>query len=95
MSKKIDDNSKNNYAIIPVELESLKIQNVASPSGYEVYINGGRKPTGLDAIEWAKYVVAHGAGEILLTSIDKDGTNSGYDIELLKKTTKVVNVPVL
>ncbi|MCL4511495.1 MAG: imidazole glycerol phosphate synthase subunit HisF [Bacteroidetes bacterium] len=94
-AKKIDDNSKNNYAIIPVELESLKIQNVASPSGYEVYINGGRKPTGLDAIEWAKYVVAHGAGEILLTSIDKDGTNSGYDIELLKKTTKVVNVPVI
>lgn len=67
----------------------------AKPTGYEVYINGGRKPTGIDAIEWAKSVVEKGAGEILLTSIDKDGTNSGYDVELLKLVTQSVNVPVI
>ncbi len=67
----------------------------AKPAGYEVYINGGRKPTGIDAIEWAKSVVEKGAGEILLTSIDKDGTNSGYDVELLKLVTQSVNVPVI
>ena len=77
------------------ELEHLRISNVSPPSGYEVYINGGRTPTKLDAVEWAKYVADHGAGEILLTSIDKDGTNSGYDIGLLQKVTKAVNVPVI
>ncbi len=62
---------------------------------FEVYVNGGRKSTGLDAIEWAKTVVERGAGEILLTSIDRDGTNSGYDIELLDQVTRAVNVPVI
>jgi cyclase len=82
-------------AALPASLESLAIQNVAEPSGHEVYINGGRTPTRLDALEWAKYVVAKGAGEILLTSIDKDGTNSGYDIDLLEKVSRAVNVPVI
>lgn len=92
-----EDNSKELPASLPGELENLKIGNLSSSdrSGYEVYINGGRKPTGIDAVEWAKYIVAHGAGEILLTSIDKDGTNSGYDIELLQRITKAVNVPVI
>lgn len=80
---------------LPSSLEDLTVTRVARPSGYEVYINGGRTPTKLDAVEWAKYVVAHGAGEILLTSIDKDGTNSGYDIDILQKVTTAVNVPVI
>lgn len=63
--------------------------------GWEVYINGGRTPTGLDVIEWAKKVAELGAGEILLTSIDKDGTKSGYDIELTKTVSESIHVPVI
>jgi cyclase len=62
---------------------------------WEVYIHGGRTPTGIDAIEWAKRVVDLGAGEILLTSMDKDGTKSGYDIELTKAIAEAVSVPVI
>lgn len=62
---------------------------------WEVYINGGRTPTGLDAVEWTKKVVSLGAGEILLTSMDRDGTKDGYDIELTKAITSAVNVPVI
>jgi cyclase len=64
-------------------------------STWEVYISGGRTPTGLDAVEWAKRVVALGAGEILLTSIDADGTQNGYDLELTRAITEAVNVPVI
>ncbi|HDZ86563.1 hypothetical protein LCGC14_1283180 [marine sediment metagenome] len=62
---------------------------------YQVYINGGRIPTGLGAIEWAKKVEELGAGEIMLTSMDCDGTKDGYEIELTKKVTESVNIPVI
>ncbi len=62
---------------------------------FEVYIYGGRKPTGLDAIEWAKKVEELGAGEILLTSIDTDGTKKGFDIELTKIISENVSIPVI
>ena len=62
---------------------------------WEVYVHGGRTPTGIDAIEWAKQGVALGAGEILLTSMDADGTKNGYDISLTKAVSEVVNVPVI
>jgi len=62
---------------------------------WEVYINGGRTPTGKDAIEWAKQVEDLGAGEILLTSMDKDGTKSGYDIQLTKAISEAVSIPVI
>lgn len=62
---------------------------------WEVYVKGGRKPTGLDAVEWAKRGVALGAGEILLTSMDADGTKNGYDIALTKAVSSAVNVPVI
>lgn len=62
---------------------------------YEVFISGGRTPTGLDAVEWAKKVVELGAGEILLTSMDKDGTKSGYDIDITEKISSAVSVPVI
>lgn len=65
------------------------------PQKWEVYVNGGRVPTGLDAVEWAKRGVELGAGEILLTSMDADGTKNGYDIELTEAISKVVNVPVI
>lgn len=62
---------------------------------WEVYVHGGRTPTGIDAIEWAKQGVALGAGEILLTSMDADGTKNGYDIPLTKAVSEAVNVPVI
>ena len=66
-----------------------------SENKWEVYVHGGRTPTGIDAIEWAKQGVALGAGEILLTSMDADGTKSGYDIPLTKAVSEAVNVPVI
>lgn len=67
----------------------------AGPDKWEVYINGGRTPTGLDVIEWVKKAVDLGAGEILLTSMDQDGVKNGYDIPLTKAVSEAVNVPVI
>jgi cyclase len=63
--------------------------------GFEVYTHGGRTPTGVDAIEWAQRAEALGAGEILLTSMDRDGTREGFDIELTRAVTGAVGVPVI
>ncbi|MCX5696198.1 MAG: imidazole glycerol phosphate synthase subunit HisF [Candidatus Omnitrophica bacterium] len=63
--------------------------------GWEVYVNGGRTPTGLDALEWAKQGAEFGAGEILLTSMDYDGTKDGYDLALTKTISSAVTVPVI
>ena len=63
--------------------------------GWEVYIHGGRTPTGIDAVEWAKRVEELGAGEILLTSMDRDGTKSGYDVELTRAVAEAVKIPVI
>ncbi|MDO8734503.1 MAG: HisA/HisF-related TIM barrel protein, partial [Elusimicrobiota bacterium] len=60
-----------------------------------VYTYGGRKPTNIDAVKWAKKVEKLGAGEILLTSMDKDGTKNGYDIELTRKISEAVKIPVI
>jgi len=62
---------------------------------WEVYIHGGRTPTGFDAVKWAKKAESLGAGEILLTSMDKDGTKDGYDIELTGAVVNAVNIPVI
>ncbi|MBR5913506.1 MAG: imidazole glycerol phosphate synthase subunit HisF [Selenomonadaceae bacterium] len=64
-------------------------------NGWEIYTHGGRTPTGLDAIEWVQKGVGLGAGEILLTSMDADGTKDGYDIELTRAVSEAVNVPVI
>lgn len=64
-------------------------------TGWNVYINGGRIDTGIDALEWIKEGVDLGAGEILLTSMDADGTKNGFDIELTKKVSEIVSVPVI
>lgn len=63
--------------------------------GWEVYLNGGRLPTGIDAVAWAKEAVSRGAGEILLTSMDCDGQKTGYDINLTKAVSETVGVPVI
>ena len=64
-------------------------------TGWQVYINGGRIPVGLEAVEWAREVEDRGAGEILLTSMDRDGTKDGYDIELTRAVADAVTIPVI
>jgi len=68
---------------------------LAKGEGWDVYSHGGRKNTGLDAVAWAQTMVAAGAGEILLTSMDKDGTKSGFDLALTRAVSDTVNVPVI
>ncbi len=63
--------------------------------GWEVYTHGGRRPTGLDVVEWARRMQAAGAGEILLTSMDRDGTRDGFDLELTRSVAEAVSVPVI
>jgi len=65
------------------------------PESWEVYIHGGRTPTGIDAVEWAKKAEFLGAGEILLTSMDRDGTKDGYDLALTRAVARAVNIPVI
>jgi cyclase len=66
-----------------------------SPQSWEVYLHGGRTPTGVDAVEWARRAAELGAGEILLTSMDCDGHKDGYDLELTRAVSEVVNIPVI
>ena len=63
--------------------------------GFEVYVNGGRVATGRDAVEWAREGAERGAGEILLTSMDRDGTEDGYDLELTRAVADAVEIPVI
>lgn len=79
---------------IVVAIDTKRVDNSPKPK-WEVYIYSGQKPTGIDAIEWAKRVVELGAGEILLTSIDADGHRAGYDIELTRTISEAVSVPVI
>lgn len=65
------------------------------PDSWEVYVHGGRTPTGIDALEWARRAEALGAGEILLTSMDRDGTKDGYDLALTRAVARAVNIPVI
>ena len=76
---------------IVVAIDAKKI----SSDRWEVFTHGGRKKTGIEALDFAKKIEKCGAGEILLTSMDKDGTKSGYDLDLLKKITSSVNIPVI
>ena len=80
---------------IVVALDAKKINKEKENSSWEIYTHGGRNRTGLDVIEFARKMVEYGAGEILLTSMDKDGTRSGFDIELTNKMSTSVSVPVI
>ncbi|MFH0790760.1 MAG: imidazole glycerol phosphate synthase subunit HisF [Candidatus Omnitrophota bacterium] len=86
--------SVNQLASEPVNRKTGKPANRQTET-WEVYINGGRTPTGLDAVEWAKKCAELGAGEILLTSMDYDGTKDGYDLALTKIIADSVNIPVI
>lgn len=85
-----DGSKKFGNQCIVVAIDAKKDGN-----GWSVYTHGGRTKTDLDVIKWAQKCVELGAGEILLTSMDKDGTKDGYDLELMEKVTKVVDVPVI
>ena len=74
---------------------SIDAKERAGESRWEVYVRGGRQPTGLDAVEWARECVRRGAGEILLTSIDRDGARAGYDLDLTRAVAAAVDVPVI
>ena len=80
---------------IVVAIDAKKVSQPGEPDAWEIFTHGGRKPTGIDAIEYAKEVVALGAGEILLTSMDRDGTKSGFDIALTRAIADAVAVPVI
>jgi cyclase len=75
--------------------DKITVKTREGPVWFEVYTYGGRKPTGIDAIDWAVWAAELGAGEFLATSMDKDGTEDGYDIELTRTISEKVNVPVI
>ena len=80
---------------IVVAIDAKQVSRADEPPRWEIFTFGGRKPTGIDAVEYAKEVVALGAGEILLTSMDRDGTRSGFDIALTRAVADAVTVPVI
>jgi len=80
---------------IVVAIDAKKVSAEGEPDKWEIFTHGGRKPTGIDAIEWAKKMVEYGAGEILLTSMDRDGTRIGFDLALTRAICEAVNVPVI
>ena len=80
---------------IVVAIDAKCVSEEGEPKRWEIFTHGGRKPTGIDAIEWAKKMVDLGAGEILLTSMDRDGTKIGFDLELTRAVSDAVSVPVI
>jgi cyclase len=80
---------------IVVAIDAKSVSKKGGPSKWEIFTHGGRKPTGIDAVEWAQRMVEYGAGEILLTSMDRDGTKIGFDIPLTRTICDAVSVPVI
>lgn len=80
---------------IVVSIDAKRVLRADGSTGFEIFTHGGRKATGIDAIEWAKQMTARGAGELLVTSMDGDGTRQGYDLELTRTIADSVNIPVI
>ena len=80
---------------IVVAIDAKRITGPEGSLAWEVYIHGGRTPTGIDVVQWAARMEEYGAGEFMLTSMDKDGTKDGYDIELTRTISDTVNIPVI
>lgn len=80
---------------IVVAIDAKKVSAESDTNRWEIFTHGGRKPTGLDAVEWARKMTDYGAGEILLTSMDRDGTKNGFDIALTRAIADAVPVPVI
>jgi cyclase len=80
---------------VVVAIDARRVNNSSIKDGCEVFVAGGRTPAGRDAIQWAREAAARGAGEILLTSMDRDGTKSGFDCELTQRVADAVSIPVI
>lgn len=80
---------------IVVAIDAKKVSLPGEPERWEIFTHGGRKPTGLEAVAWAKKMAAYGAGEILLTSMDRDGTRQGFDLSLTRAISEAVPIPVI
>ncbi len=80
---------------IVVAIDAKKVSAEGEALRWEIFTHGGRKPTGLDAVEWAKKMAAYGAGEILLTSMDRDGTKVGFNLPLTRAISEAISVPVI
>ncbi|CAG9186666.1 imidazole glycerol phosphate synthase subunit HisF [Cupriavidus pampae] len=80
---------------IVVAIDAKRSSAPGEPARWEVFTHGGRKATGLDVVEWARQMAARGAGELLLTSMDRDGTKSGFDLELTRAVSDAVSIPVI
>lgn len=80
---------------IVVAIDAKRVADVNNQPRWEIFTHGGRKPTGINAVTWAKKMVSLGAGELLVTSMDGDGTKQGYDLALMQAMTNTVNVPVI
>ena len=80
---------------IVVAIDAKCTSSKGQPKIWEIFTHGGRKATGINAVEWAKKMVSYGAGEILLTSMDRDGTKSGFDLALTREVSQAVNAPVI
>lgn len=79
--------------VVAIDAKRVSLDN--KPARWEIFTHGGRKPTGINAVEWAIKMVDYGAGEILLTSMDRDGTKIGFDLELTRAISQAVTVPVI
>jgi len=90
-----DATGKYGSQCIVVAIDAKRSSAPGEPPRWEVFTHGGRKATGLDAVEWAREMASRGAGEILLTSMDRDGTKSGFDLELTRAVSDTVPVPVI
>ena len=80
---------------IVVAIDAKQVSGEGEARRWEIFTHGGRKPTGIDAVEWARRMVDYGAGEILLTSMDRDGTRDGFDLDLTRSISEAVDVPVI
>lgn len=80
---------------IVVAIDAKRVDDIDGRPRWEIFTHGGRKPTGIDALEWSERMVANGAGEILLTSMDRDGTKNGFDLELTRNMSERVSVPLI
>lgn len=87
--------SKVGSQCIVVAIDAKKVSKEGESLHWEIFTHGGRKPTGIDAVEWAIKMENYGAGEILLTSMDRDGTKIGFDLELTRAVSDAVNIPVI
>jgi cyclase len=80
---------------IVVAIDAKQVSKPGEAPRWEIFTHGGRKPTGIDAVEWSQRMTQYGAGEILLTSMDRDGTRDGFDLALTRAVSEAVNVPVI